>query len=81
MIILWALPGDRLGQEGLPPGASRTEFFWDNRVRKSRKLTSGKGVLEPKEGGRKYAGDVLGGGASLSCWPPRRKDRLGARCE
>ena len=61
MIILWALPGDRLGQEGLPPGASRTEFFWDNRVRKSRKLTSGKGVLEPKEGGRKYAGDVLGG--------------------
>lgn len=40
----WAMPGagrGRLGQEGLPSGAFRTEFFWDDGARKPRNLTSG----------------------------------------
>lgn len=67
---------DRLGREGLPSGASRTEFFWDNRARKSRNFTSGKGVMEPKEGGRKYGGGMDWEGEPASpVGPPGRKDR------
>lgn len=74
---------DRLGREGLPSGASRTEFFWDNRARKSRNLTSGKGVMEPKEGGRKYGGGWTGRGSQPLLLAPQggRTGVLGAPCE